>query len=161
MYLCFSVRYLYMCGHVKTVNTYVYGQEYILFKYIEIHGLANGTASGHHLLQTLSYSPFTNIFLYFILSVRLLSVLRGHSFFSSPLQRPTTSDFEGFLYQILWPFLYCFLKHHTRPVIQTNIPQVLLMLNRLFHFVVKYVNPFNLIESTFKSWILYRVKLVL
>ena len=34
-------------------------------------------------------------------SVRLLLVLRGHSFFSFPLQRPMTSDFEGFLYQIL------------------------------------------------------------
>ena len=30
------------------------------------------------------------------ISVRLLSVLRGHSFFSSPPQRPMTSDFEGF-----------------------------------------------------------------
>ena len=29
-------------------------------------------------------------------SVRLLSVLRGHSVFSSPPQRPMTSDFEGF-----------------------------------------------------------------
>ena len=29
-------------------------------------------------------------------SVRLLSVLRCHSFFSSPPQRPMTSDFEGF-----------------------------------------------------------------
>ena len=29
-------------------------------------------------------------------SVRLLSVLRGQSFFSSPPQRPMTSDFEGF-----------------------------------------------------------------
>ena len=27
-------------------------------------------------------------------------VLRGHSVFSSPPQRPMTSDFEGFLYQI-------------------------------------------------------------
>ena len=34
-------------------------------------------------------------------SVRLLSVLSGHSVFSSPPQRPMTSDFEGFLYQIL------------------------------------------------------------
>ena len=34
-------------------------------------------------------------------SVRLLSVLRDHSFFSSPPQRPMTSDFEGFLYKIL------------------------------------------------------------
>ena len=29
-------------------------------------------------------------------SVRLLSVLRGHSGFSSPPQLPVTSDFEGF-----------------------------------------------------------------
>ena len=34
-------------------------------------------------------------------SVRLLSVLRGHSFISSPPQRPMTSDFEEFLYQVL------------------------------------------------------------
>ena len=38
-------------------------------------------------------------FLFF--SVRLVSVLHGHSVFSSPPQRPMTSDFEGFLYQIL------------------------------------------------------------
>ena len=30
-----------------------------------------------------------------------LSVLHGHSFFSSPPQRPITSDFEGFLSQML------------------------------------------------------------
>ena len=35
-----------------------------------------------------------------LFSVRLLSVLRGRSVFSSPPQRPMTSDFEGFLYQI-------------------------------------------------------------
>jgi len=29
-------------------------------------------------------------------NVRLLSVLRGHLVFSSPPQRPMTSDFEGF-----------------------------------------------------------------
>ena len=32
----------------------------------------------------------------FFLTVRLLSVLRGHSVFTSPPQRPMTSDFEGF-----------------------------------------------------------------
>ena len=31
-----------------------------------------------------------------VFSVRLLSVLRGHSVFSSPPQRSMTSDFEGF-----------------------------------------------------------------
>ena len=34
--------------------------------------------------------------LYLFFSVRLLSVLRGHSVFSSPPQRPMTSDFVGF-----------------------------------------------------------------
>ena len=41
---------------------------------------------------------------YFFLSffsVRHLSVLRGHSVFSSLPQRPMNSDYEGFLYQIL------------------------------------------------------------
>ena len=44
----------------------------------------------------------SSIFCYiYFFSVRLLSVLRGHSFFSSPQQRPMTSNFEGFLYRIL------------------------------------------------------------
>ena len=37
-----------------------------------------------------------NTFLKKEFSVRLLSVLRGHSVFSSPPQRPMTSDFEEF-----------------------------------------------------------------
>ena len=36
-----------------------------------------------------------------LFNVRLLSVLRGHSFFSSSPQWPMTSDFEGFLSQFL------------------------------------------------------------
>ena len=39
------------------------------------------------------------VLLFFI--VRLLLVLCGHSFFSSPPQGPMTSDFEEFSYQIL------------------------------------------------------------
>ena len=40
----------------------------------------------------------------------LASVLRGHSFFSSPPQRPKTSDFEGFstpdfIHYIYFPIL--------------------------------------------------------
>ena len=47
----------------------------------------------------------TNLF-----SVRLLSVLHGHSFFSSPPQRPVTCDFEGFsipdfIHYIYFPIL--------------------------------------------------------
>ena len=43
-------------------------------------------------------------------SVRLLSVLCGHSVFSSPPQRPMTSDFEGFsipdfIHYIYFPIL--------------------------------------------------------
>ena len=38
-------------------------------------------------------------------SVRLLSVLRGYSFFSSPPQRPMNSDFEGF------SIPYCYSLH--------------------------------------------------
>ena len=43
-------------------------------------------------------------------SVRLLSVLRDHAVFSSPPQRPMTSDFEGFVYQILSIKLFSYLK---------------------------------------------------
>ena len=43
-------------------------------------------------------------------SVRLLSVLCGHSVFSSPPQRPMTYDFEGFLYQILSITLFSYLN---------------------------------------------------
>ena len=42
--------------------------------------------------------------------VRLLSVLRGHSFFPSPPQRPMTSDSEGFLYQIFSITLFSYLN---------------------------------------------------
>jgi len=45
------------------------------------------------------------------LSVQLLAVLRGHSVFSSPPQRPMTSDFEGFsfpdfIHYIYFPILF-------------------------------------------------------
>ena len=47
---------------------------------------------------------------FFFFSVRLLSVLRGHSAFSSPPHRPMTSDFEGFsipdvIHYIFFPIL--------------------------------------------------------
>ena len=47
---------------------------------------------------------------FFFFSVRLLSVLRGHWVFSSPPQRPMTSDFEGFsipdfIHYIYFPIL--------------------------------------------------------
>ena len=42
----------------------------------------------------------------FFFSVRLLSVLRGHSFFSSPPQRPMTSNFEGYSIPDLIHYIY-------------------------------------------------------
>ena len=52
----------------------------------------------------------SDCFIFYFFSVRLLSVLRGHSVFSSPPQRPMTSDFEGFsipdfIHYIYLPFL--------------------------------------------------------
>ena len=45
------------------------------------------------------------------LSVRLLSVLRGHSFFSSPPQRPmTVKDFLSKMLSITFIFLSSFLR---------------------------------------------------
>ena len=46
-------------------------------------------------------------FLSFFFSVQ--PVLRGHSVFSSPPQQPMTSNFEGFLYQILSITLFPYL----------------------------------------------------
>ena len=46
-----------------------------------------------NLINLLHY--FISSYFYFFI-VRLLSVLRSHSFFSSPPQRPMTSAFEGF-----------------------------------------------------------------
>ena len=53
---------------------------------------------------------FFYLFFYYFFSVGLLSVLRGHSIFSSPPQRPMTSDFEGFsipdfIHDIFFPIL--------------------------------------------------------
>ena len=42
-------------------------------------------------------------FLFCFFNVRLLSVLCGHSVFSSSPQRPITSDFDGFFYPRFYP----------------------------------------------------------
>ena len=48
---------------------------------------------------------------------RLLSVLRGHSFFSSPPQRPMTSDFGGFSIPDFIHYIYfLFLIFEKEPV---------------------------------------------
>ena len=52
------------------------------------------------------------VYIFFLnLAFDFLSVLRGHSFFSSTPQWPMTSDFEGFLYQILSITLFSYLNY--------------------------------------------------
>ena len=46
--------------------------------------------------ENLSHKKYSCCCFSFFFSIRLLSVLRGHSVFSSPPQRPMTSDFIGF-----------------------------------------------------------------
>ena len=70
-------------------------------------------SSGQHNAVTSPYDlPWlcNYLFLFFLFSVRLLSVLRDHSGFSSPPQRPMTSDFKGFsiadcIHYIYFPIL--------------------------------------------------------
>ena len=59
-------------------------------------------------IKTSKFNVF--FFFFFFFCVRLLSVLSGHSFFSSPPQRPMTSDFDGFsipdfIHYIYFPIL--------------------------------------------------------
>ena len=56
------------------------------------------------------YEDTVHYFFYLFFIVRPVSVLRGHSVFSSPPQRPMTSDFEGFsipdcIHYIYFPIL--------------------------------------------------------
>ena len=54
-------------------------------------------------------------FFVFFFSIRLLSVLRGHSVFSYRPQRPMTSDFEGFFYPKFYPLhLFSYLTSWER-----------------------------------------------
>ena len=82
-----------------------------------------------------------NIFL----SILLLSVLRGHSFFSSSRQRPMTSDFKGFLYQILSITLFSYLNYWERASIPLfNAKQG----NYWYHFF----NVFGMTRSLSGDW---------
>ena len=62
------------------------------------------------------------IFFFFLfLSVQLLSVMRDHSVFSSPPQRPMTSDFEGLIYQILSITSFSYLNSSERASISLSM----------------------------------------
>ena len=69
----------------------------------------------------------------------LFSVCLCHSGFSSPPQRPITSDFEGFLYQILSITLFSYLNSWERA---SSFPFLLLSAkqgNYWYHFVTSLV----------------------
>ena len=61
-------------------------------------------------MVVLSLRKSVTVSFFVFISVRIVSVLRGHSVFSSPPQRPMTSDFEGFsipdfIHYIFFPIL--------------------------------------------------------
>ena len=49
------------------------------------------------------------IIIFYFFSVRLLALLCGHSFFSSPPQQPMTSDFEGFSIPDFIHYIYFYI----------------------------------------------------
>ena len=85
------------------------------------------------------------LFLFGFFSVRLLSVLRDHSVFSSPPQRPITSDCEGFLYQILSITLFSYLNSWERAIISLFQCWVLNKGTTWYHFLV-WLGPWLRIE---------------
>ena len=75
---------------------------------------------------------------YFVV-VRLLSVLRGHSFFLSSPQRPMTSDFDGFsnpdfIHNICFPILIL-EKEPVFPFLMFSAKQG----NYWYHFITSLV----------------------
>ena len=91
------IIYIWVEVHAKRFQSY---GPFLKFLYIHIAC----DKAGIYILLTLSF------FVFCFFSVRLLSVLRGHSVFSSPPQRPMTSDFEAFsipdfIHYIYFPIL--------------------------------------------------------
>ena len=106
--------YIYRVNGITTRTIRVYWSKYIK-KYFEIRKKSWTDISILYVCcvriyiwhcLTLFICNFYNIlyiyyFIFYFFSVRLLSVLRGHTVISSPPQQPMTPDFKGFLYQIL------------------------------------------------------------
>ena len=84
----------------------------------------------------------------FFLSVRLLSVLRGRSVFSSPPQRPMTSDFEGFLYPRFYPLhLFSYLNSWERASIS-----LLMFSAKQGHYWYHFYDVFGMTRSLTADW---------
>ena len=97
----FSNAYIYWILHELLIN--------INFFETSLRMLFSGSLESFITFLERDSKQFIYIFYYFF-SVRLLSVLRGHSVFSSPPQRPMTSDIEGFsipdfIHYIYFPIL--------------------------------------------------------
>ena len=89
------------------------------------------------------------LYTYFIFfSDRLLSVLRGHSVFSSPPQRPMISDFEGFsnpdfIHYIYFPILIL----EKRPVFSFWMFSA-----KQGHYWYHFCNVFGMTQSLTGDW---------
>ena len=89
----------------QTVNTF----DYVFKQLLSSIGFLYNDVRIRYLYQISGLIQQTHFFFLFF-SVRLLSVLRGHSVFTSPPQRPMTSNFEGFsipdfIHYIYFPIL--------------------------------------------------------
>ena len=77
--------------------------------------VVNAHRSVTYLLTNVEVTIFYNtMHFYFFQRSNFFSVLRGHSVFSSPPQRPMTSNIQGFLYQIVSITLFSYLNSSER-----------------------------------------------
>ena len=107
---------LSLVGIVITASINIVDLQVLQF---DTYGIFTHTIKCMQTMEVLSFSFFVPQLLFYF-SDRLLSVLRGHSFFSSPPQQPMTSDFEGFsipdfIHYIYFPiFQYNYIKYAIR-----------------------------------------------
>ena len=94
----------------KTSNCNQHQRHYIWSTGYTMYFTVLLTVLGAMIVWWILYTISQIIDFFFNFNVRLLSVLRGHSVFSSPPQQPLTSDFEGFsipdfIHYIYFPIL--------------------------------------------------------
>ena len=118
-------------------GSWVVFPEFILYTVILLH---------LYIISILVYIKSQNLCLLFF-SVRLLSVLRGHLFFSFLPQRPMTSEFEGFLsrsYPLHYFLILILEKEPVFPFSMLSAKQV----NYWYHFY----NVFGMMRSLTGDW---------
>ena len=101
------------------------------------------------MIQAWNFQNMLSFFCFCFFNVRLLSVLCGHSVFSSSPQRPITSDFDGFFYPRFYPLhLFSYLNSWERASI---FPFKCLVLNK--GTTGTSFNVFGLTRSLTVDWI--------